>query len=436
MRPYPASVDFAPGSAPTYDVYGRLRLNDVLIQDITGVNPLLSATWSTQIDQLAASGTITLALGNNNLTSTSPHMTHSFLVGNASEPRAGQRFALETATVPTGATPGEGDYRVVFDGEIDASDVAGETTVLTCRDGMCKAQDRQVEPADTTSNGFDVTSDSMLGSMEQIRDYVETYATDVGDSVYPLVSIGADPAWTVVAFRQQYGMSLAEAWQRIVLQRGWALGWRYVLDAGRRACAVVFDPELNAIYTDFGFGPGDFIKFNRFSTDRTEVRNVIAMQYGTTRTLNTYPAGSGLSASSQKYGRRYMLFSEDPTGQIDTGGESDTMLQAAFRDQSEPTHMVDYERLYFWPVEVGDHQTLAPDNVRHDVALALTVVGYTHSLNFQPGGAFRSTIRTTGTPVAAKRRWRQTDGRMLHNSTLEPQGFAPERALWAQYTAP
>jgi hypothetical protein len=45
-----------------YDVYGRLRIERLLLDDVLGYNPLIRADWSHQIDQLAAAGTIQLHL--------------------------------------------------------------------------------------------------------------------------------------------------------------------------------------------------------------------------------------------------------------------------------------------------------------------------------------------------------------------------------------
>lgn len=427
MRPDPLVVPLAPGTRPAYDVYGRLAINGSLLKDLLGVDPLVAATWTAAVDAITASGTLTLALGQGSQ-STSPHMSSSLLALADCQPRAGQKFALETATVPKGATPTGSDWRRVFDGEIDASDVAGEATVLSCRDMLCVAADTQIEPG--TEYGFAAGGTDMLTTLADIQAAVAIYAPDAGiGGSLPLYHL-SDPEWSVVAYWQQAGMSLAEAWQRVVLQRGWAIGWRY--PAGLTTGAVqTYDPVRADQDSAFPFSHGDVIRFSRFSTDRTEVRNFIALQWGADRAIAS-TAGDGESIGL--YGRRYMLFTEDATSEIDTEDEANRMLAAAHRDQSNPTHLVDYERFYCWPVELGDNQTLAPDGVRHDTALALNVVGYTHALDFRPRGQFRSTIRTLGHSVAVRRKWRQVTPRMVHAATTAPAGVAPERALWAQYT--
>ncbi len=89
------------------------------------------------------------------------------------------------------------------------------------------------------------------------------------------------------------------------------------------------------------------------------------------------------------YGRRHMLFSEDATSEIDSAEEAQRMLDAALLDQKDPGIEADYERLYFWPVELADkHTVFPPDARRFPAATELGVVGYTHSLDWRPGGQF------------------------------------------------
>jgi CHASE2 domain-containing sensor protein len=136
-------------------------------------------------------------------------------------------------------------------------------------------------------------------------------------------------------------------------------------------------------------------------------------------------------ASIAAYGRRYMLFSEDATSEIDTAVEAGRMLEGALADLKDAEVTLDYERSYLQGVELGDEHVI-PANPRKHPVLTVGVIGYSHALDWRPSGTFRSVIRTERRSLAAKVRWRKLDPKMVFVSLLEPVGMADEGATWYQ----
>lgn len=398
-----------------YDVYARLTINGDLVSDFAGYDPLISATWTPDAEQLAAQGTITIA---NTATDTFSPVAQVLPLGGARLrnviPRAGKTFALETATVAKGAPPT--GYQLVFDGKIDnATASSGGSVELTVRDGMAHFLDAKLEP--TAVNGFAAGGAGMITTMAQLRDYAAAYNTELAN--LPIIGVG-NPAWTVVDYWQEaMGMTVAEAIQRIVQQRGWQFRYGY-FGVAVGGAYLAFDP-VGIEGASYFVNPSQIIQIQRATSDGIDIRNALSLVWGDPRvtTSVTNPTSIGT------YHRRFELFSEDKTSQIDTLGEANTMLNAALAQQSEPTIEVDYERLYFWPVELADHHLF--ESVFPLTSLDLTVVGYTHSITPK---RMRSLIRTRGTAVSAARRLRKNVQRTTFVYLSMPSGIAPERGVW------
>lgn len=418
--------------APSVAVYGRLRIDGVLLEDVLGFNPLRGATWTTDVDQLSATGQIRLALGLGS-DSVSPFSTNSVLSAGSGAglmPTAGARFDLETAVVET---PGDSlNWQTVWSGEIDAADVSGEESVLTCRDLMCIAMDTIIEPTDDDVWGFWRESESLLSRVLGIQSTVADYAPELNDLN---IRLSEDPGWTVIGSWTDAGKSVAEAWHQVVLQRGWAINYRYFLSGvgADRAAVTIYDPLRGVDAQDWTINPGEVLRFTRFSYDRTNVRNRIRVPYGTGAARGAAVAQN--LTSQENYGRRFMQPGEEFMQEIDTAEEAQRVADGAVADLAGAVQNIDYERPYFWPVEIGDQHVLPANMSPQRVAtgpLYLRVTGYTHTLDFREGGQFRTTVRTLGSAAAAKRRWQRVQQKMVHVSTDPPTGGAPTGATWYQ----
>jgi hypothetical protein len=408
-----------------YDVHGQILIEGVPLEDVLGFNPVRGANWQASADQLVASGSISLGtqLGGSSL---SPLLTS---IGDA-QPEPGKLFDFRTALKAKGVAPSAGDYMTVFAGEIDAVDVAGDTVNLECRDDMAFYADRIIEPPAGDVKGYWTEAATMETVLQGLATVWDSFTDPLGINA-PGVIVMGDPEWTVIAHYQRAGISIAEAMHAVILQRGWGFGSRYHTYQGR-GTPTAYDPERSdtppAGSTYFLGSYGEISRYQKLRQDRTRVRNVIEMIYGEDRTRLSVSDDDSISA----YGRRYMLFSEDATSEIDTAQEAERMLNGALSDLKDAEVTLDYERTYFPAVEIDDTHVI-PANPRKHPELTVGVTGFAHALDWRPqGGTFRTTIRTERRTLAGKARWRKLDPKMVFVSLLEPVGMADEGATWYQ----
>lgn len=407
-----------------YDVYARLSIDGFLLTNQFGFNPLVSATWGASVDQLASQGQLSVARVDDLL-----RFHPSF---GASLAQAGRHFSLETATVAKGASPFP--FTRVFDGRIDGADAGGEAVQLTCRDMMGEYLNRTIEPplppeTPDGKNGFLVPALPLGSHLIALRDAVLVPAVG-GPTVLEqelfsrqLFGIG-NPDWTVVETWVQYGASLAEQMNQAVLQRGWAL--RYGYQGHVDGAFIYYDPDRTNLIPDYVVQPREVIRLIRCAINDQDVTNVWDLIWGRGSARTRTRAKD--DASIYKSGRRYGSWPEDQNGQIDTQVEADRMLAGMLADTQDPVVELEYERLYFWPVDLGDKQRLVANGIHTTVTLDLAVIGYTHTIS---STSMRSVIRCRGTAVAAKRRWlRQRDRSLLMHVALdETVGIAKEGAV-------
>ncbi len=410
-----------------YDVHHRLVIDGYDLTSHLGFNPIISATWTASQDQLATQGQIVLMAA--------PELRPFYRSpAVADRPAAAKHFQLEAAHTVKGSQPGY--YSKVFDGRIDGVDGAAREgeVVLTCRDLMGCFLNRIIEPdeppeAPTGKNGFLVASASLLAHLNSIRDTVyTTFATafflEHEVESKPIVELSS-PDWPVVDTWVQYGGNLAEQLNQVVLQRGWAFHYRYTPFAA--GAFVIYDPARADTGASYTVEPQEVIRVLKCTINDQDVTNVWDLIWGSVRTRTR--TRDNLSIAT--YGRRYGSWPEDQAGQIDTQTEADRMLAAMLADTKDPVVELDYERIYFWPVELGDKQLMLANSIHFDVALDLAVVGYTHTIGPK---SMRTVIRTRGTAIAAKKRWKRGSPRLVHVSLGPPSGVAPEGALWIPVT--
>lgn len=420
------AADLALLGSNQYDAYPRISIDGYDLESRLGFNPIVSCTWTASVDQLATSAQIILFRQFQTLIS--PFWRTSQIV--QYRPHAGKHVALETATVAKGA-PASG-YQTVFDGRIDGADGAagpGETQ-LTCRDMMGSLLNRIIEPdpppeSPDGKNGFLVPSTPLISHLNSIRNTV--YPAGGGSFIEselatrPIVGLG-DPNWTVVETWVQFGANLAEQLNQAVLQRGWAFHYRYTpLNSG---AFVFYDPGRTDTGANYTVQPEEVIRVLKCTINDQDVTNVWDLIWGrgAARTRTRLED----AASIAQFGRRYGSWPEDQAGQIATVVEANRMLEGMIADTKDPVVELDYERLYFWPVELADKHFMIANLITTDLALDLAVIGYTHSIGPK---AMRTVIRTRGTAIAARRRWRRGEFRMVHVGLEDTVGVAPEGAL-------
>jgi hypothetical protein len=300
-----------------YDVHSRLKVEDLLLDDLLGYNPLIRADWSHQIDQLAAVGTIGL------------HLERGVNLSDAA-PRGGKSFILETATVPKGATPGFSDWRPVFDGRIDDFDrVGGEDTLLVCRDRMAYLLERVIEPPPgdlpLAAWGFTVPEGDLLTYVNQIQ-----HTAFGGNTPYPILQ-ASDPEWTVQEDYQEAGRSVAEAGVSKVLQRAWGFHYRYhdIASINYPGVHLLYDPDTIGGDT-VDIPPRAILRILKLAAGTVDIRNVVELIYGASPRFRVKDEDLD---SIERYGRKYEMLTEVKTSQIDEAIEAERMIAGALRQQ-------------------------------------------------------------------------------------------------------
>lgn len=413
------AADTALLGGASYDVYWRVWLDGFLLDFSLGFDPMLSATWTASVDQLATLGDLTLArIG---------PMLKSHTAFGQTWPQAGRHFELQTATVPKGAIPS--GWQTVWDGRVDGADTgAGETVRLTCRDMMALFLNRIIEPPvpPSTVNGFLVESQPLGNHLAAIREAV--YIPAINPSFIeqrinqvPMEGIGS-AEWTVQETWVEYGKNLAEQLSFATLQRGWSFHYRSNNSAGR---FVYYDPLRDTPTTDYTVQPGEVLRVTRCTINDQDVTNVWDLIYGKGAARTRIRDQDDFSI--HKYGRRFGSWPEPQESAMNEAVEAERMLLSMILDTKDPIIELDYERHYFWPVELGDKHTVAANGIQTDLTLDLAVTGYTHTLT---PTSMRSVIRTRGAPVAARRRWKRGVAKTVHVSLDDPTGIGHEGDEW------
>lgn len=413
-----------------YDVYWRLDVDGLPIETIVGRPALVSATWTAAIDQLATQGQLSLGVGQGS-SSASP-----FAQGPFTEylPRAGKYFNLQTATVPKGSAPG--DYRTVFDGRIDGVDAAGQPgmVVLSCRDMMALWLNRIIEPDEPPEspdgkNGFLVPSDELISWVNALKNRVyPTFGASFIErrlaNTVGIVGTGSAVNWVTEDTWIQYGANLAEKINEAFQQRGWAFHYGYKGFIDERGNFAGYDPDRFWVLADYIVQPSEVIRILKCTINDQDVRNVWDLVWGFG--ANRIRSRQADPVSIDKYQRRYGKFPADAN--INSSERASAMLSAMILDTRDPVVELEYERLYFYPVELGDKQLLRANGIHHAIDLSVSVVGYTHTLTPK---AMRSVIRCQGTAIAASKRWRRgTEQRVFVNLVGDTTaGIMPEGSL-------
>lgn len=421
MRPHDTALD----QTSRYNVWARCLINNVDLDGVLGYEPFVSATWTADADQLATQGQIVLHLDHTNA------QLLNYLADVA--PRGGLPFSLEVAVAAKG--PGTTTWKQVWDGLIDRHvyDEHGLTMTLYCRDKMGYLLRHMIEVSNDL-HGFAVAEGTLETSARYIMDHS---LIGTGES-YNLFTFG-DPEWTVVAFWQDALMNTAQAIQRLVDQRAWAFHYRY--DNSGNGVFAIYDPDNAAPYPTTGpnpgsvpveLGNGQIIRITP-GMDTANIRNRIGLTWGADRTELLYTVG----ASSDLYGWLYMHTSEDRTSEIDTTEEADRLVIGIGDQLAFPLLDVDIERLFWWPVQLGDRVRfprpdwlIGRDRIAQlDTTFEMIVKGYTHTLNARQ---MRTRVSGSLVGLAARRRWLNQPPKRVHIKLTEPAGVAPEGTIWIQ----
>lgn len=412
-----------------YDVYSRLEIDGVDIADTVGHEALVSATWTAAIDQLATQGQVNVFLG----TGTGSSSLYGSNPFTEYLPKAGRYFQLYTSTVAKGDAPST--YDIVFNGRIDGADMAGQPSavVMTCRDMMALLLNRIVEPDEPPEtpdgkNGFLAPSDELISWLNAT---FRTVYPAFGDSFIeqrlsntPIIGAGL-VEWVVNDKWIQYGQNLAEVLAQETQQSGWNFHYRIGTLPNTIGVFMAYDPDRSSVVSaQYTVQPSEVVRILKCTINDQDVRNVWDLVWNSgasrTRSRTLDPASIGA------YQRRYAKFPADAN--INTSERASAMLAGMISDTKDPIVELDYERLYFWPVELGDKHFMLANGIHTAIALDLSVVGYTHTISAK---SMRTVVRCRGTAISAAKRWRRgVEGKVFVNLVGDTTaGIMPEGSL-------
>jgi hypothetical protein len=353
------------------------------------------------------------------------------IAGNVYSPLldAGRRVQVLTACTLPDVAPVAGDWRLVFDGEIDDWEAHDETVQVVARDPGGTLQDRQIEEAQEYGTEAGVPLEAV---MQALLD------DTLGPGVVTLY-VPESPGFMVTGYKPDEG-PLLDALQACAQVIGWDVRYAWRQATGRFELTLI-KPDRTKAAPDHTFGPTGYIDIAKLEASREGVRNVVQVRYHDTATGEVESVTVHDAASIGKYRRQFMRLVEDKGSPIDTAAEATTMATAALADLKDPKASHDIELRYWWPVELGDLYRFDPNDV-YTTAQEFAVIGYRHRLT---PGQQRTTIMTRGKPAGGYLTWihrargRARDGQDGADATaywLITDAAAIKRSQAGAYTPP
>jgi hypothetical protein len=214
--------------------------------------------------------------------------------------------------------------------------------------------------------------------------------------------------WTIKPYRQDR-TALFEAVRNLAAMIGWDLRMGWDNTFSDRPRLVFGNPARSKTTPDFTFTAADYFGVSALKLGLEGIRNVVQVVYSDASTL----AANGIdklrrtiqvsdASSIAKYGRRFCEIAEASTSQIDSSTEATTLANGVLSDLAEPTAEQEIEMQFFYPAELGDLYSFAPNSVHYDTTQSLAVVALEHNLS---KGAGRTTLTCRGKPSGAFLDW-------------------------------
>jgi hypothetical protein len=410
-----------------FETYCRLIIDGTLVESVLGYDPLLSATWSADLDQLVQQATFRLHLGLD-AESTSPLVSLAPTLDGRALFDVGRRIALQTACIEPGGIADTGDWHTVFDGVIDEYDPASEpeddVLTLTARDLMSVVLQDWIEESVPTAGGLMAT---VLHELFDGREFGFT-PTLFGQTNIFFTVVG-DPLFEILPSPPNIGPgNRLEIMREIGLANGWDLRGRFGTGIYGADVFVLtyYDPDRTKSTPDWTFDASKYYQVTALQVSRNTVRNVLKVTVNDSARTTVEDADH---ASIDLYGRAFIEFSELGIGSyINTSEEGFNLLLYAKSDLSQPKATMEVPLPYFWPLELNDLVRFPANSVHHDTDLTLAVTGFTHILS--EDGDASTVIQTRGRPAAANRDWRYNKPIDKICRPTDPVGTARPGTIW------
>lgn len=374
------------------------------LTNLQGYDWLQDVSIDEQIDQPVSACTFHLARAIYRL-SLNPMMGAS-KINNAQPLLApGRRMFVETQTTAFDTPPNPGAYVRVFEGYIDDVDPSGESVEVACRDLGALLTDTYIETDRYYGNAVGVPVHYV---MQQIIDdninnpgigAVQLYVPVV--PTFLIINTKPEPQKKVTVFdaltalADQIAHTVRYCWDNTTYQ------FRLTLYA----------PDRTKTQTDYSFGPDDYDDITGLRISRKDIRNVVQVAFYDKESLaQLHQSVQATDLESIRVnGRRFMEISEASSSQIDTFSEARTMAEGALADLATPAADHEVKMDYFFPVQLGDYYSFAPNGKHYDSAQKFAVVAIKHELSAD--GRSVTTLTTRGKPATSYKRWLRLEGR-------------------------
>ena len=310
---------------------------------------------------------------------------------------------VSTAVCLPGVGPGVGDWRVLFNGYTDDVQSGASPVTVSCRDNVKPLLDTHIEVPRS------------YGAVAPGVDAATVMQSIINDNVAnpPALVLGpqGSPSWSLLTYLQDT-VRVYEAIRALALQIGWDVRMRW---SGATELLTLYQPARTKTVADFSLGPNEYVALPSLSINDDTIRNYVEVSYTDAITGIVSTVAAFDPASITAFGRRYMRIAESASSNIDSSAEAQAMADAALADLAFPRAAQEVEATYFWPVELGDLVSFAPNGVHYDSTQLLAVASFRHHLEH---GSGTTTLRTSGKPAGAYAAW-------IAMSRPDPSGLLP-----------
>lgn len=420
---------------PTYQACIRVLVDrgDGTMVDLTnflGENWVKTVKWSENIDDVAATFTVTLwrekyfnSLAPSVAASQANNQTGSYV------PLlfVGRKIEIDTAVLPYDVQPISGDWIVSFQGyidQVDPSKVDFEIE-LDGRDLSAKVADRWAESSI-------VASPLGVALETSMQNDVLTGIFAAGGGGAPTLFTPSSPGWILSSpYVMQPGQGCLDQLSQMAAQIGWDV--RYYWDNGTSAFRLTLQQPLRSSPTSLQtFQVYQLTGAEQDETDISWVRNVVTVGYSNASPpAGTLPGGAYLSpfspitvtsaASISKYGRRFCAIGLGATSNILDSTHASALANAVLADLQDPMMTLQVDLQFRPEVQLMDYYTFAAPTPWWDSAQSLAVQAISHEFDLpgddgQNARAF-TTLTCWGSPSTSPRNWHES---MTGNGTAPP----------------
>lgn len=452
---------------PDFQIYGRLLIEGQPLEDLLGLNPLLSAKVTSDLDQVVASATFTCGVGFGS-SSLSPYLSTG-IKGSDGGPllMEDRAIAFQVQCVRPGQAPTAFGWRRVFEGAIDTVTVSppDSTVTIQCRDAMSALLLTEIENIGTNDAsepmwGFIVEAGLIQAQIQFILDTAWQYSYG---SPYPSAFAVVGTHTTSASRFTQERTNLLDAIRSLATGKSgadvrgkWDLpGYgqdSFVLALYLPDRASSGGPTyVTFFFTEHNGNDPVIQSVTSLTRSRIGIRNVAEI---TPADNVRTPVVAENLASIAVYGRRAEAVSEDKASHIDTPPEALTLGEIIVTDLGQAKAAIEVVTSYYPFLEINDLFVVEPsftvagrtwdvDGIAGaDISSGAAVFSATHiELNYALGKGSTTLQGRLGGGAAQAAHWRQADAKDHPRVTYvgidqAPTGPARERAIWLPIAPP